>query len=317
MIDNSRLKINTKDIRACRFFFRYIQNAIPNARQYAFDGNNPDTSLSVRIINDVLESYIPNREARVTFIKGMELALSIAIQPEKNFSWLAEDKRATFWLWGSLYLDPSFNHSINEALESPSNINWYHRADLSVSPENHYARYDVIVALFDFICIENGNIPKVRKWIYEKMLYWRKHAVQLTKFKWLNPEETETCLWAFLYIKKYQEETACNNNSLNPVNLPAPLNSEEVYHTFYAMLDLWEVANETQQKAITKINKAFYQKNFRRKQAAKRGREDISKEHVERLDSLVRYYRSDKASVIEMLIDERLRGIETKLSRRH
>ena len=81
------------------------------------------------------------------------------------------------------------------------------------------------------------------------------------------------------------------------------------------MLDLWSADDDLQQKAVKKINKAFYQKNFRRKLSEKRERESISDTHKERLYFLVKFYKSDKISVIERLLDERVQGIETRLSR--
>ncbi|WDC29440.1 hypothetical protein PS043_21735 [Escherichia albertii] len=60
------------------------------------------------------------------------------------------------------------------------------------------------------------------------------------------------------------------------------------------MLDLWSADDDLQQKAVKKINKAFYQKNFRRKLSEKRERESISDTHKERLDFLVKFYKSNK-----------------------
>ncbi|MBL5926046.1 hypothetical protein [Enterobacter asburiae] len=59
------------------------------------------------------------------------------------------------------------------------------------------------------------------------------------------------------------------------------------------------------------MNKAFYQKTFRKKQAARKGRDTLSEEHADMLALLVEYYRTDNMSVLEMLIDDRFRGLDT------
>ena len=49
MAVNVRSSIAVKDIRTSRFLFWYIRRYIQGANQFAFDGNNPDTSLSERV----------------------------------------------------------------------------------------------------------------------------------------------------------------------------------------------------------------------------------------------------------------------------
>lgn len=314
MVDSSRLNIRTSDIRACRFFFKYIQKNIPQSRHLVFDDNNPDTPLSCRIINDALELYLPDPQTRQMFIRGMELALSTTILADKNFAWLKNDTRATFWMWGSLCLDKKFNQSINKELDNNAYTFWYRDLKLPDTPSSHHERLTYIVAFIDYLCINTANTPAIRRWLTANLNLWRKYAINLNRFKWLNPEDSDNCVWAYRSLKKYQQDYHTEeSNPLNPVTLPSPVNSEEAFHTFYALLDLWEVGNDTQAKAIAKLKKAFYQKTFRQKQAARKGREDLSDEHVKKLAFLVNYYRSDKTSVIEMLIDDRVRGINAKV----
>lgn len=313
MAVNVRSSIVVKDIRTSRFLFWYIRNNIQGMKQFAFDGNNPDTALSERIINTALEVGCPDPIQRSNFISTLELAINTTLLPEKYFSWLKENERATFWLWGLMCLDSRCMESINKKLGT--NSNWYHKAGLTDSPVSHSERYSIIVALLDFINIETNQAPLMRQWLYDRLVFWRANDHQQVKLRWLTQDHTDICTWAYNYIKKFQKEHASGEgNKLDPVHIPEPLNSVETFHSIFAMLDLWVASDEIQQKAIRKINKAFYQKNFRRKQSEKRERESISDAHEERLNFLAEFYKSDKMSVIERLIDERVQGIEVRLS---
>jgi|GEM_PF-870826 len=313
MTDSNRLNIRTKDIRACRFYFHHIQMHIKQSRNLVFDGNNPDVSLSCRIINDALEAYFPAPPGRLVFIRNMELALSTVILAEKHFTWLENDTRATYWLWGSICLDPKCNQSINQGLDNMSYISWYKESGLTTSPTTHHERLTTLIAFVDFLCIKSNNPPAIRRWLTHNLNFWRKHAIHLTRFKWLAADDTDTCVWAYRSLIKYQQAYLPETeSSLSPVKIPSPISPEEAFHAFYALLDLWEIDNEIQKRVIGKLNKAFYQKTFRKKQSVRKGREILSAEHTERLAFLVNFYRSDKASVIEMLIDDRVRGIEAR-----
>ena len=313
MAVNVRSSIVVKDIRTSRFLFWYIRNNIQGMKQFAFDGNNPDTALSERIINTALEVGCPDPIQRSNFISTLELAINTTLLPKKYFSWLKENERATFWLWGLMCLDSRCMESINKKLGT--NSNWYQKAGLTDSPVSHSERYSIIVALLDFINIETNQAPLMRQWLYDRLVFWRANDHQQVKLRWLTQDHTDICTWAYNYIKKFQKEHASGEgNKLDPVHIPEPLNSVETFHSIFAMLDLWVASDEIQQKAIRKINKAFYQKNFRRKQSEKRERESISDAHEERLNFLAEFYKSDKMSVIERLIDERVQGIEVRLS---
>lgn len=314
MAANVRSSIVVKDIRTSRFLFWYIRNNIQGMKQFAFDGNNPDTALSERIINTALEVGCPDPIQRSQFISTLELAINTTLLPEKYFSWLKENERATFWLWGLMCLDSRCMESINKKLGT--NSHWYQKAGLTDSPVSHSERYSIIVALVDFINIETNQAPLMRQWLYDRLVFWRANDHQQVKLRWLTQDHTDVCTWAYNYIKKFQKEHASGEGKkLDPVQIPEPLNSVETFHSIFAMLDLWSAGDEIQAKAIRKINKAFYQKNFRRKQLEKRGRDSISDAHEERLNSLAEFYKSDKISVIERLIDERVQGIEVRLSR--
>lgn len=313
MADSSRFIIRTDDIRVCRFFFHYIRNNIPQSQSFFFDYNNPDTSLSCRIINNVLELYFPVSHEREIFIRSMELTLSTTILDEKNFTWFSNDPRATYWLWGTVKLNPDCNKRINTELNN-NVTSWYKELRLAQEPVSHLGRLTNLVAFIDYLCINTNNTAAIRRWLMESLSIWRKEAINLPRFKWLRPEDSETCIWAYRSLKKYQQIHSSEiKTPLSPVQIPSPVNSEETFHTFYALLDLWNIDNEIRMMVIGKLNKAFYQKSFRRKQAALKGREEISEEHQERLAFLVKYFRSDKASVIEMLIDDRVKGIETTI----
>lgn len=311
MAESNRLSIRTNDIRSCRFFFHYIHQYIPTSRTVVFDKNNPDTDLSCRIINGTLEFYFPDPQARRIFIQSMELALSTTIIAEKNFAWLESDTRATFWLWGSLYLDEKCNQSINDVLNTNTHAFWYGKLAIPDTPASHHERLTYIIAFIDYLCIDTGNSPAVRDWLTSRLNFWRKYAISLTRFKWLSVEFGDICVWAYHSLKKYHlDHHKEENTPLNPVNIPPPVNPEEAFHTFYALLDLWDIDSGNQEKTIAKLNKAFYQKTFRKKQAARKGGEVLSDEHIKRLEFLVSYYRSDKTAILEMLIDDRVRGID-------
>lgn len=310
MIDSTRLTIRTNDFRSCRFYFHYIQANVPSSINVVFDVNNPDTALSCRIINDALEAYFPDNSVRLGFIRRMELNLSTTIIAEKNFDWFKDDTRATYWLWGSLFLDSRCNQDINDALDLHSNA-WYKDLNIPESPASHSERYNCIVMFIDRLCLQTRRTPALRIWLSKTLNFWRKHATRLTRFKWLQNEGNDIAVWAYHAMLKYQQNhKSTDNDPLNPVAIPHPVNAEEALHSFYALLDLWKIDNEIQKNTITKINKAYYQRTFRKKQAVMKGREEISDEHSKKLSFLASHYHSDKISVLEMLIEDRMRGIE-------
>ena len=84
-------------------FFIYIKDKVLKSENIAFDINNPDIALSERIINKALEQFYSEASDRALFIREIELVLSTVVIPEKYFSWLNDDKRATYcFFWGGL-----------------------------------------------------------------------------------------------------------------------------------------------------------------------------------------------------------------------
>ena len=149
----------------------------------------------------------------------------------------------------------------------------------------------------------------------DKKLFWGRVIPLVSKFKWLTPDDEDSSRWVIKLLHRYQESYYEKNRSVTPVKIPSPLSAEECYYAVYALIDLWGISTEEQGKIITRINKAFYQKTFRKNLSIQKNRKDISEEHQKRLDTLVKFYRSDRMSVIEMLIDDRLRGVETRISK--
>lgn len=305
--------VKSKDVRSLRFIFKYIQKHLPHTRSLVFEINNPDTALSNRIINDTLELYLPDAQMRQAFISQMELKLSTTITSEKVFTRLEKDTRATFWLWGSIYSNHECNQLLNKELNINNGTNWYSELRFPTNVPSHRERFGTIIGFVDYVCMETDNPPAVRKWLVERLGFWQKNAMNVTRMKWLDQEDAETCMWAYHSLRKHQDASQKTaDHPPYPVQLPSPINPEEAFHTFYAMLDLWGISNEEQQQICKKIDKAFYQKSFRRKQSAKKERKEFSEEHLERLNFLVKYYGADRTTVLERLIDDRINGIKTR-----
>lgn len=307
--------IRVKNLRECRFFFMYIKDKVLKSASIVFDINNPDIALSERIINNTLERFYPDAPDRALFIREMELILSTTVLPEKYFSWLNDDKRAAYWFWGNLCNYPDFNDSINKKINSTNYTKWYELAKLTLVPTDHSERYNAIITVIDTICIYTNKSPLIREWLNDKKLFWGEAIPLLSKFKWLTPDDEDSSRWIIKLLGGYQKSYCEGNRSVTPVKIPSPLSAEECYYTVYALIDLWKIPTDYQDKIITRINKAFYQKTFRKNLSIQKNRKDISEEHQKRLDTLVKFYRSDRMSVIEMLIDDRLRGVETRISK--
>ncbi|HFE2857367.1 TPA: hypothetical protein ACF239_005286, partial [Klebsiella pneumoniae] len=182
-------------------------------------------------------------------------------------------------------------------------------------PTDHSERYNAIITVIDTICIYTNKSPLIREWLNDKKLFWGEAIPLLSKFKWLTPDDEDSSRWIIKLLGGYQKSYCEGNRSVTPVKIPSPLSAEECYYTVYALIDLWKIPTDYQDKIITRINKAFYQKTFRKNLSIQKNRKDISEEHQKRLDTLVKFYRSDRMSVIEMLIDDRLRGVETRISK--
>lgn len=306
---SEQVKIKLNDERFLKFYRNYVILKFPQVAYSSKVLQNGDLGFSEKVLNTYLEQYIPVLENRLDFIHQMEVALDKVIIPENCFSWFKNNKRATFWLWGMLWYDGACNHEIYRLLNQPQNAFFYKRAELSSSPENHEARFSLIINLIDYICFTYENKYALICFLEGCLKKWRDGINSQKKIKWLIPENEDVCKWAYSYLKKY-----CGDTSNFP-SIPSPLGVEEMYHAFYAMIDLWLVQPEKIDAFTLKINKAFYQKTFRKKQAEKKGRSVLSEKHEERLLFLVSYYKSERAAVLEMLIDDRIRGIETKLSK--
>lgn len=141
----------------------------------------------------------------MVFIRRMELALSTTILPEKNFTWLENDTRSTYWLWGRVCLDPECNQSISQALNNMSYFSWYKESGLTLSPTSHYERLAALIAFVDHLCVRTNNAPAVRSWLTQNLDVWRKYAIRLIRFKWLTPDDADSCVWAYQSLVKYQQ----------------------------------------------------------------------------------------------------------------
>ncbi|TCZ55847.1 hypothetical protein [Klebsiella grimontii] len=94
----------------------------------------------------------------------------------------------------------------------------------------------------------------------DKKLFWGRAIPQLSKFKWLTPDDEGSSRWIIKLLGGYQKSYYEDNRSVTPVKIPSPLSAEECYYTVYALIDLWQIPTDYQDKVVTKINKAFYQK---------------------------------------------------------
>ena len=82
----------------------------------------------------------------------------------------------------------------------------------------------------------------------------------MSKFKWLTPDDEGSSRWIIKLLGGYQKSYYEDNRSVTPVKIPSPLIAEECYYTVYALMDLWQIPTDYQDKVVTKINKAFTKK---------------------------------------------------------
>ncbi|MBL5926045.1 hypothetical protein [Enterobacter asburiae] len=99
-----------------------------------------------------------------------------------------------------------------------------------------------LITFVDYLCTSTNNSPAIRNWLTENLDIWRKHAIHFIHFRWPTPDDANICVWAYRSLVKYQQAFITEgDNPLCPILLPSPVNAEEVLHTFYALLDLWDV----------------------------------------------------------------------------
>lgn len=305
--------IKTKDLRVCRFFIRYIRIKIPANDICEFDENSIDSIMSCRLINKYISENIPP-ENRELFILGMERAYNKTIIQESFFKLLIDDKRATFYLWGKLQFDDKYNARLRK-LTNQYNDNWCKQFGLSESPISHMERYNSLIYFFDNICVEIKSSIEVVSFLNDFYIFWRKINPGLINVSWLKVDDEDGCYWAYKYIKAHQESTKPDsNNKLWPVNIPNPLSAEEAYLSFYVMSDLWGSDFSASVELIRRMSKSWGQRIYRKKLSTKKNLLEISDEHKEKLSFLSDFYKKDKTQVIEMLIEERTKGIEVRLA---
>ncbi|MDK9585745.1 hypothetical protein [Lelliottia wanjuensis] len=241
-------------------------------------------------------------------IHEMENECLTSIIPESHFFWLKDAPRATYWLWWqiahSCYGD-NFPESVH--LTYSALANRYKYISDSHLPKNHQERYDLLIRSFDDACFNADNTIQYLTFLNVVQNLWRKNRNERLNAKWLKPDDTEVCWWAYdnLIIKI---KSKCRSEVLE---IPKPLTSEEAYNSFYVTLDLCELNKIDIKNILDSVSKTWGQKKYRKSISQKRLAQKLDDEHMKMLEYLARYYQLDNIGVIKILISDRMKGITT------
>ncbi|MGZ0302456.1 hypothetical protein ACTM6I_18370 [Citrobacter freundii] len=318
MANAKKTSVQTKSVRECRFYMRYMVNHFRTLdREYIVE-NFSDTDICCRIINQHIRN-INNIDAGIEkCISNLEFQYLKTIIQEDNFLWLKEDKRATYWVWGELALNGTMNTEINKALGTSSDFFWYDKARLNLSPINHEQRYNLIIDLVDFICCCTSQYTaNMVTWLNNKLILWRQVQRNIIHVDWVVPENERSSFWAYNYVKDYQEKNkASEHDNFYPVKIPVPLNAEEACLSFYALHDLWNVKLDVSSEVNARMLKTYSQRAWRNRKSMEEIKSQVSEENVEKLKFLSEYFRVSNAEVLNKLIEDRFNGVNTAINKK-
>lgn len=312
----AKVSVKTNSVRECRFYMRYIDNNFRTLdRDYVIEDFS-DTEICCTIINYHIRNINKIENDIEKCIRNLEFQYLKAIIPEDNFLWLREDKRATYWVWGELALNGPMNAEINEILGVSTDIVWYEKARLNISPINHEQRYNLIVDVIDYICsVSSQNTTRMITWINNKLILWRRSQKYIIRVEWVSPENEKDCFWAYNYLKDFQEEhKTSDDDNFFPVKIPIPLNAEEACLSFYALHDLWNVKFDVSSEVNKKMLKTYNQRTWRKNKRMKEMQAQLSDESIEKLKFLTEHFKLSDVEVLNKLIEDRFNGVSLSIN---
>ncbi len=184
--------------------------------------------------------------------------------PIKEFSWLEDDDRACYWVWGTILQSPLaawpnqplpfFFINSQETRTAPG----YQSLGLKTVTTNTEERLEEIVKYFD----RAGQPPQWQfNLINELKVRWIEIYNARKPFPWLKQDNVEQCDWAWNYISKPNLLLGWYNTP--PVLGFSPTKQEEKYLAIYAAFDCWTAPPDSKKLFCHNFNKAWHQKKHR------------------------------------------------------
>ncbi|HEB1530387.1 TPA: hypothetical protein RY435_004022 [Escherichia albertii] len=286
-----------------------------------------DLNAVSSFINNAFISLVPQRKGLTSNI--IKFKMNSALLSDGNFSWLKDNKRATFWVWGQIYLFHSFGLTGFESNDIFIKEGLDIQASLRRNPVfSHGSRFDDIVYAFDLrMKISYSEKQSIISFCHR---YWANIFSDDKALKWISKRDIGLCQWAFNYIREHQSRIALpvidsighyfGNKQLPDLNdtpanlLPEPVDNEELFNSILAMYDLWRVTPEKKELFLIHINKAWNQKKVRDNRKGKKAlNTHISEGAKDRLMLLAYRHNMNIGPLLEMLIEKEFSSSGGKL----
>ncbi|MBH3037983.1 hypothetical protein I5M86_15560 [Serratia marcescens] len=303
--------IQTRDPRICFLYADWldINNLINTNHVSRKDGESCRQAL-----NRLIRQRYPDKEDQLRLLSDMEMARDENIIPLSHFTWLQQDERATFWLWGYLFQQSDFTLGLNAPMgKNYDNMNWYKRNGLPLSSASHQERLDIIIRFFDDIIIYTPPVNHHKQHVLDNLKEkWKTLYNKPLPLKWL-PNEEEAVLWAWNTLEKAQHERNHDRTRITSY-LPGlttwftPINPAERYLALRAAFDLWEDEPDSKRLLLLNFNKAWNQRKLRQSRTDKKALNTYLKNDTKlRLDFIAEHQGLRISDILEKLINDHYR----------
>jgi hypothetical protein len=315
MSSETKCVLKIPDRRTARFVINYLKGS--GIHTLGISLYTTDLSSIEEQINNVLCD--PAHGGDHLKVEEIKKRIDLHMLPDTYFSWLKDNVRAVYWIWGKLY------HRKEDKILSEC-IGLLQRnklLTLKMLPAeepipSHSGRFQAITLLFD---VESGlsldQKVKMLSGFYDE---WVKNISSKKILTWLDVKNADMCTWAYNYIKNYRAEIGCDEEKVNIKDLfntesipleslgmwneiPTPEGHEETVHSIFFIYDLWNASPERKKLFLIEINKAWNQKKVRDNRKGKKTlNTHINIDTKAKLDFLADKYNMKINQVIEMLI---------------
>ncbi|MGO3891357.1 MAG: hypothetical protein ACTJHW_10300 [Paenalcaligenes sp.] len=226
--------------------------------------------------------------------------------PLERVEWLSKDERACLFFF--LLMAPKLNISLLR-----KGLSAAHEESEYVTPQDHKARYDLLLTRIDDSSDINGKAHNLS--LLERDYVDAQKRVK--PLPWLKPGNDDACQWAWDYLLKFHEskielinkaeaQEAPLGDDVAPIPLLfwlEPHNELEQVMAFYAALQTWKCSPSELTLFRTNISKAWRQRQLRRSDDVRAVNSHIRRESKERLDALPRHYGFSLQKTLEKIIE--------------
>lgn len=250
---NRHSSIQTKELRECRFYWRYMCN----------DGfslsSEPHTSQDYcNALNTALTHQTKNHVERSNYVCQMRNAALEQLLPSQELEWISpKNERLCFWLWCFCRLvtrnDPWRGERLVIQFDQRETNRPYIDYGLNPLPFTTQERYDSIV---DFLDLGGATLEDKRRLLQKWRYLWEDiNAVEHFPTPSKDSDQFHCWLWSYII-----------SNKEYPIEhwfIPKPKTPKEKFNASVAAFDIWQTDVSTKKLFIIRMKKAWSQKKHR------------------------------------------------------